>query len=355
MRVVCQALLALLFGAPVAVVVIAARYALATDGPRTLPRVHWTRFLPGFRAIAEGRVRRGSGLLAAALLVVEIWVAWHYLGTLMIVTLILMAACALVYARSAGDARRRIGPTRGEGFALAVLVAGAAVSLGLYVGFKNRPGAYQGSPASYMDPSQKDAEYPLQRIAVPDGAVEIPLARAGEMVRGALVGYARSLQELVDGYYIADRNYNYSFHNALFLRNTPVLPDFRRVALSKIAHAAGLAATADAEEAAIEPPLPETDPLRGFIDDVKAYVAFNFRRAVILEQKTAEFERTEAGLQHATHIYEGEGKLVGVRLLDIIAKHRAVTAEPALSPITGEFMTISRAVHDKYSKRIVGF
>jgi hypothetical protein len=84
-------------------------------------------------------------------------------------------------------------------------------------------------------------------------------------------------------------------------------------------------------------------------------VAFNFRRAAILEQKTAEFERTKAGLQHATHIYEGEGKVVGVRLMDIIGKHRAVTAAPALAPITGDFMTISRAVYEKYSKRVVGF
>jgi hypothetical protein len=289
------------------------------------------------------------------LFVAEIWVAWQYLGELMVVTLILVAACALVYAWSAGDGRRGVGRTRGEGFALAALVAGVAVSLGLYVGFKNRTGAYQGSPAYYMDPSQKDAEYPLQRIPVPRGALEIPPAQVGAMVRGALVDYARSLQELVDGYYVADRNYNYSFHNALFLRNTPVLPDFRRVALSTIAQAARRAAIADAEEAAIEPALPETDPLRGFVDEVKAYVGFNFRRAAMLEQKTAEFERTKAGLQHATHIYEGEGKIVGVRLLDIIGKHRAVTAAPSLEPITRDFMTISRAVHDKYSKRIVGF
>jgi hypothetical protein len=355
MRVVCQILLALLFGAPVAVVVLAARYALATEVPRTLPRAHWTHFLPGVRAIAEGRVRRGSGLLAATLFVAEIWVAWRYLGTLMIVTLVVMAVCALVYARSTGEAMRGAARTRGEGWALAAVVAGVVVSLGLYVGFKNRTGAYQGSPAYYMDPSQADADYPLQRIAVPNGALEIPSPQVGGLVRSALVDYARSLQDLVEGYYIADRNYNYSFHNALFLRNTPVLPDFRRVALTKIAQASRLAATADAQETDIEPVLPETDPLRGFVSEVKTYVAFTFRRAAILEQKTAEFERTTAGLQHATHIYEGEGKIVGVRLLDIIGKHRAVTAAPALAPITRDFMTISRAVHDKYSKRIVGF
>lgn len=355
MRVVCQVLLALLFGAPVAVVVLAARYALGTDVPRTLPARHWTHFFPGLRPIAEGRVRLGSGLLAAALLVAEIWIAQQFLGAFMVVTLILMALGALAYASSAGDAKRGIAPARGEGFALAMLVAGVVLSLGLYVGFKNRTGAYQGSPAHYMDPSQKDAEYPLQRVAVPSGVPEIPSAQVAGAVHGALVDYARSLQELVDGYYIADRNYNYSFHNALFFRNTPVLPDFRRVALSKVANAARLAAAADAEDAAIEPALPQSDPLGAFVADVKAYVAFNFRRAAILEEKTAEFERTKAGLQHATHIYEGEGKVLGLRLMDIIGKHRAVTAAPALAPITRDFMTISRAVYDTYSNRIVGF
>ena len=355
MRVVCQILLALLFAAPVAVVVLAARYALAPDAPRRLPSVHWTGFLPGFRPIAEGRVRRGSGLLAAALFIAEIWIARQFLGALMVITLILMAACALVYAWSGGEARHGTGRARGERFALAVLLAGVVLSLGLYVGFKNRTGAYQGSPSYYMDPSQSDAAYPLQRVSVPPGGAEVPSAQVGGMARGTLVDYARSLQELVDGYYIADRNYNYSFHNALFLRHTPVLPDFRRVALSKIAQASQLAAAADAEASAVEKALPEADPLRALLADVKAYVAFNFRRAAILEQKTAEFERTKAGLQHATHIYEGEAKVVGVRLLDIIGKHRAVTAAPALAPITGEFMTISREVYDKYSKRIVGF
>jgi len=174
-------------------------------------------------------------------------------------------------------------------------------------------------------------------------------------VQAALTGYERALQQLVDGYCTADRNYNYSFHNALFLRHTPVLPEFRRVALDTIAGAARVAASADAEEAAIEPLLPPEDPLRALLADVRAYVEFNFRRAAILELKTAEFERTPAGLQHATHIYEGEGKIVGIRLMDITRKHRAVTTSPALAPITSDFLAASRAVHDKYANRIVGF
>ena len=89
--------------------------------------------------------------------------------------------------------------------------------------------------------------------------------------------------------------------------------------------------------------------------DIRAYVEFNLRRAAILESKTAEFEQTKAGLQHATHIYEGEAKVVGIRLMDIIHKHQAVTSGPAFAPMMGEFLTISRQVYDKYSNRIVGF
>ena len=64
---------------------------------------------------------------------------------------------------------------------------------------------------------------------------------------------------------------------------------------------------------------------------------------------------TEAGLQHATHIYEGEGKVLGVRLAEILdeASRRAVA--PVAAPVVGDFLTISRSVHDAYANRIVGF
>ena len=70
---------------------------------------------------------------------------------------------------------------------------------------------------------------------------------------------------------------------------------------------------------------------------------------------TAEFVRTEAGLQHATHLYEGEGKVLGVRLAEILDKHAAVLSAPATAPVVTEFEAISRAVHDAYASRIVGF
>jgi hypothetical protein len=266
-----------------------------------------------------------------------------------------MAAGALAYAWFPHPHPRVRRAARGEGFALALLVAGVMVSFGLYVGYKNRPGAYQGSPAFFMDPAQSDAEYPLQRIPAPSAAAAMPSAPISAAAHEALTGYARALQQLVDGYYIADRNYNYAFHNALFLRSTPVLPDFRNVALGTIAGAARTAAATDILEARLEPALPPTGSLGALLADARAYVAFNFRRAAMLERKTAEFETTKAGLQHATHIYEGEAKIVGIRLMDIVHKHAAVTTPPTFRPITGDFVTIGGLVYNKYSNRIVGF
>ena len=38
-------------------------------------------------------------------------------------------------------------------------------SAGAYFGYKNAPGAYQGSPSFYMDPGRKDLMYALDRVA----------------------------------------------------------------------------------------------------------------------------------------------------------------------------------------------
>ena len=63
------------------------------------------------RPLSEGRVREVSALLATALLVMEMWLADQYLGTLMIVTLIILAIGALLWgsvpsAPIAPEARR---------------------------------------------------------------------------------------------------------------------------------------------------------------------------------------------------------------------------------------------------------
>ncbi len=78
--------------------------------------------------------------------------------------------------------------------------------------------------------------------------------------------------------------------------------------------------------------MPEDDPLAALLDDVRAYAAFTFDRAPVLERMSAEFERTEAGLQHATHLYEGEGKVLGVRLAEMLAKHDRVLTAPETPP-----------------------
>lgn len=174
MRLICHVLLAAIFGTPVMAAVLGARHLLAprSDG-RTVGR-GWTRFflalVPGLRPLAEGRTREGTTLLAAALLAAEIWLADQYLGSLMIGTLIVMILGVLVYgswpaSHSGDEAVRRV---QAERVAFAVLIVGVGTSLAAYVGYKNAPGAYQGSPSFFMDPAQKDAAYRLDRITVPE-------------------------------------------------------------------------------------------------------------------------------------------------------------------------------------------
>jgi hypothetical protein len=127
------------------------------------------------------------------------------------------------------------------------------------------------------------------------------------------------------------------------------------VGLKAVADAEALRADADRSAAAVRATLTTGDPLGALIADVASYAAFTFDRAPLLERMSAEFERTRAGLQHATHIYEGEGKVLGVQLAEILAKHHAVLSAPSAASITTEFVTISRSVHEKYANRIVGF
>ena len=351
MRLITHVLLAALFGFPVAVLVMAARYAVR---PRPGRASRWAMLVPGLTLLQAGRAREGMSLMAATLFVLEMWVAVRFLGLLMVVTLIVMTWAVLAFGFSAAnDAPRAQTRQRSERYALGLLVAGVIVSLGLFVGYKNRPGAYQGSPSYFMDPAQRDAGFNITRIAVPSQPPVAP-PNAGA-VRDALTGYARAFETLLAGYYILDRNYNYDFHNRLFLRSTPLLPNYRTVGLQEVAHAQQLKADADVLAATAAASLPPGDPLGALLGDVRAYAAFTFERAPVLEQMSAGFEKTEAGLQHATHLYEGEGKVLGVRLAEILDKHRAVLTASVVAPVTAEFVTRSTAVHDAYANRIVGF
>src|SRR5205823_5686238 len=121
---------------------------------------------------------------------------------------------------------------RRERFALIVTIVGVAVSLGGYVGYKNNSRAYQGSPSFYMDPNDRRSAYPLDRIALPSGAVSAPAS--ADLVRGALTAYGQTLDRMLAGYHILDRNYTHHFHNELFLRDWPLVPNYRAAGLKLV-------------------------------------------------------------------------------------------------------------------------
>ena len=354
MRAICHVLLAAIFATPVAVIVLAARYVLAPKPGRPMVRRGWTAFFPGLRPLAEGRLREGTAALAVSLLAAEMWLADQYLGTLMIVTLIILVIGVLLYSSLASDQPdARATRARNEGIALAVLLVGVGLSAAGFFGYKNRTGAYQGSPAAFMDPKQPETGYRLDRVAVPGRPPAMPAAP--EPVRSALTAYARSLETLMAGYHIVDRNYTYEFHNYLFMRQTPLLPNYRAAALQIVAAARRQRDAADVQGSSARATLTNDDPLAALLDDVRGYVAFIFDRAPTLERMSGEFERTPAGLQHAAHLYEGENKFLGTRLADILAKHRALLESPAVAPVTQEFVSVSRSIHEAYAHHVVGF
>lgn len=354
MRVICHVLLAAIFATPVAVIVLAARYAAAPKAGRPASASGWRSLVPGLRQIGEGRVREGSAILAAALFVAETWLADQYLGTLMIVTIIIMTFAVLIYG-SRPDRQDSTGARAGgsERMALIIALTGVVVSAGAFVGYKNRPGAYQGSPSFFMDPAQQSAAYHLDRIAVPSTPPSAP-ADPGTAT-AALSAYGHTLDKLIAGYHILDRNYTYDFHNELFLRHTPLVANYRSAGLALVEDARRLRADADPKGAGARAALADSDPLAALLDDLRDYIAFMFDRAPTLERLSAGFEQTQAGLQHAAHLYEGEGKYLATTMSQLLEKHKGVLEAPALAGATGDFKTTSRAICDLYANRVVGF
>ena len=350
MRLITHLLLAFLFAMPVGVLVLAARHAFSPGRGWRLASREWVNWMPGLRHFARNRPRAGVAELAAVLFALEIWVAYRYLGTLMIVTLAVMILATLTYGRWQPALRR---PNRSEPVAFVMLIVGLATSLALFISLKNRPGAYQGSPSHFSNPAAGRDAYPLDRVPVP--AAEPSAPASPQAARDALTAYARSLDRLLAGYYILDRNYNYHFHNELFLRATPLLPGYRAAGLAEIDAGRRLLGDADALAGRIRADLPASDPFAALLDDVRGYVSFQFERARLLEGMSAEFQRTKAGLQHATHLYEGEGKLLGVTLANLRQKHHRVLAAAELTAVTGEFTRVSQSVSSAYANRIVGF
>jgi hypothetical protein len=350
---VVHLLLAALFGTPVAIAVLAARYAMVNRKSGGLARRVLTA-LPGLRQMANGQVREGSAVLAAMLLAGEMWVAVRFLGELMVITLILMMGAVLAYGFTgpADEANARIRRHRSERFALGLMIAGVVTSAALFFGYKNRPGAYQGSPSYYMDPNQ-DGLYQFRRLPVPSQPPAAPVHP--ERLSTALTTYGRAFQGLLGGYYTLDRNYNYDFHNRLFLRSTPLLADYRAAGLRSVHDAERLRREADQLLASAEPPPAASDPLGAFLEEVRAYAAFTFDRAPILEEMSERFAETEAGLQHSTHLYEGEGKALGEGLGQLLSKHHVLLDSPTFASMSGDFVARSRSVHEAYANRIVGF
>jgi hypothetical protein len=355
MQVICQILLLLIFWVPVAVLVLAAKFGLQPRNGQAQKTRSWTAFIPGLRWIEQGRVREGSAVMTVALLALEVWVAYRLLGAYMVATLIALILIVLWRLVHGSDAAPPRGVVRSESAALMILLVGVAVSLGLYVGYKNRPGAYQGSPSYLFDPTQPDAGYKTDSIKVAPVANAVLSPKASADAATLLGRYADALKTLTDGYYILDRNYTWHFHNVLFARSWPVLPNFRAVALERIAAARLLGSTADTASANVRAELAAEPALVALVDEVEAFLKFNFERADLLERLTAEFIRTNDGLQHAAHIYEGEGKLVGMQLGDILKKHSAVLAAPGLDPVLAHFKTVTSAIFDAYKDRVVGF
>jgi hypothetical protein len=352
MRLLVHILLALIFAAPVLVLAFGLRQWAATERGRRWCGTRLASWVPGLRLMAGDRWREGLAMFAVFLFSLEFVAAHITLGLLMMGVLVAMVGVTLVWGASEETGTRRARThADAERRAAALLAIGLVVSGGLYVGYKNRPGAYQGSPSYLLDPAQDAAGYPLGDVPVPVAAPVAPAGDRAAAVTAALDQYAAALDRLVDGYYIAERNYTFDFHNHLFLRSWPVLPRYRAVALDAIAEARGLAASADARPL----DLPADDPLAAWVEEVRRYTAFNFQRASVLERLTAEFERTRAGLQHAAHIYEGEGKLVGLGLRDIELKHAMTLRDPAVAPLVAGYLTRSRATYERYSNRIVGF
>ena len=292
----------------------------------------------------------------AALLLLEIGIAHRYLGAIMVGLLIaaLIVYLGFVLARRSAPVGSASGVAGGRA-ALSLLLVGIVLSLALYLGYKHRPGAYQGSPHHFNDPSRRDQDYSLDRVPLSAGeATTLPEETRAE-AQAVLGSYGDALEKLLGAYYLLDRNYNYAFHNALFLRHTPVVPGFRAKALEAIADARRDAEQTSERREGLGGAIACSHPLSAFLEDVAGFSDFQFERARTLEEMSGRFEKTEAGLQHATHLYEGEGKILGIRLAQVVRKHRLLLDRSDFAGVTSAFVEAAARIEARYADRIVGF
>ena len=356
MRVVVHLILAVIFAAPVAVLVLAFRQILKPKPDEPMRQRFWTVVFPGLRLIERGQDREGVLLMTLTFLLIELWVAHSFLGSLMVATLAVMGVGVLFYGSftvCSNVRGSRFAGVAGEKAALAVLIAGVFLSFSSYLFYKSRPTTQVGSLAH--EHSAEGNGYALDHNLAPASRPDLPTIETAEHVRAVLDGYSRALNGLFDAYYILDRNYNYRFHNELFLRNTPVMYEFRSRALAEIADMKKLAWATTAKLEEIDPLLPADRGLAAFLYEIHHFVEHNFERAAELEVMSAEFEKTKAGLQHATHLYEGEAKVMGIGLMEVLAKHKGVMESAELAELSTVFVVASNEIFDAYANRIVGF
>ena len=195
-----------------------------------------------------------------------------------------------------------------------------------------------------------------RRFRCPPVAARAP-ARRRRRARRARPVYARAFERLLAGYYILDRNYNYDFHNRLFLRSTPLLADYRRVGLTKVARGRSAARRGRCAAGA-----------RARRAGGRRSAGGAARRRACATPRSPSGARrcssgcppgsceTEAGLQHATHIYEGEGKVLGRAARgDSRQASRGACGAGATAAVTAEFSRDQPGRVQTYANRIVGF
>ena len=164
MRAICHVLLAAIFATPVAVIVMLARYLLAPKPGRPTDPARLDRAVSRIAAArrrARARRQRAAGGRAAGDGDVagrpvsrhaDDRHADHHDDRHAAVRF------AAGPSRGAGSAARPDGADRAD----RCCSSGVALSAAGFFGYKNRTGAYQGSPAAFMDPAQQETGLPAR-------------------------------------------------------------------------------------------------------------------------------------------------------------------------------------------------
>ena len=167
----------------------------------------------------------------------------------------------------------------------------------------------------------------------------------------------RSLEKLLDGYYLLDRNYNYHFHNELFVRTTPLLPELSCRGSGVDRRGRPQARSAD-DAAAANVATRRRRPVAGaLLADVRAYVALQLRSrrdARAHERGVRDDARPACSTRPtSTRARASISACSSPRCSTSIAPccHRA----GGVARLSREFVTTAAPSKRKYANRIVGF